>query len=87
MKSALHQIIRGAVDRVGRDAMLLEDTMAGLGTKDELLVNRVVKFHWNRAYMAQVKNAYQLKYKRTLVSRIKGETRGDYERLMVACVE
>jgi annexin A7/11 len=61
--------------------------MHGLGTKDELLINRVVRFHWDRAYMAQVAAAYQRKFGRSLVTRIKGETRGDYEKLMVACVE
>ncbi|KAH0557024.1 hypothetical protein GP486_005189 [Trichoglossum hirsutum] len=87
MKAALHQIVRGATDRVSRDAQLLEDTMRGLGTKDDLLINRVVRFHWNRAYMTQVAGGYQRLFKRGLVQRIRGETRGDYEKLMVACVE
>jgi annexin A7/11 len=85
MEDALLHIIRGATDPVMRDAMLLEETMKGMGTKDSLLINRVVRFHWDREHMRQVKVAYQKKYGKSLVSRIKSETKGDYERLLVAC--
>ena len=86
MELALLQQLRTATDKAMRDAMLLEDAMAGMGTKDHLLVNRVVRIHWDRNYMVQVKGAYQHKFHQTLVHRIKGETSGDYERLMVACL-
>ncbi|KAJ2974986.1 hypothetical protein NQ176_g5770 [Zarea fungicola] len=36
--------------------------------------------------MNNIKGAYQQRFRRSLASRIKGETSGDYERLMVACV-
>lgn len=86
MEMALLQQLRGATDRAMRDAMLLEDTMAGMGTKDQLLVNRVVRFHWDKAHMQQVKAAYKHKYHKDLGARIRGETSGDYERLMLACI-
>jgi annexin A7/11 len=86
MELALLQQLRTGTDKAMRDAMLLEDAMAGAGTKDHLLVNRVVRVHWDRNHMQQVKGAYQHKYHKSLVSRIKGETSGDYERLMVACL-
>jgi annexin A7/11 len=60
--------------------------MAGAGTKDNLLVNRIVRAHWDRNHMQQVKGAYRHKYKRELGSRIKGETSGYYETLMLACI-
>jgi len=87
MKDALLLIIARAIDRPTSDADQLEATMAGLGTKDALLVDRVVRLHWNRQYMNQVEAAYKVKHKTTLINRIKGETRGDVERLLVACVE
>lgn len=87
MEDALLLILSRANNRAMSDAEQLEATMAGIGTKDELLVNRVVRVHWNRQHLEAVKMAYKSKYKKDLVSRIKGETRGDYERLMVACVE
>jgi annexin A7/11 len=86
MELALLHQLRTGTDKAMRDAMLLEDTMAGAGTKDHLLVNRVVRVHWDKNHMQQVKGAYQHKYHKSLVSRIKGETSGDYERLMVACL-
>lgn len=87
MEDALMLILARANNKALSDAEQLEAAMAGMGTKDELLVNRVIRSHWNRQYMAQVRQEYQKKYRKDLISRIKGETRGDYERLMVACVE
>ena len=86
MEGALLQQLRTGTDKAMRDAMLLEDAMAGVGTKDHLLSNRVVRIHWDKNHMQQVKGAYQHKYRQSLVHRIKGETSGDYERLMVACL-
>ena len=87
MQQALVQMVRCGTDRAMRDAMLLEDTMAGPGTKDELLVCRVVATHWNREHMAQVRGAYKARFGRELVDRIRGDTSGDYERILVAMVQ
>ncbi|KAI8250340.1 Annexin A7 [Colletotrichum sp. SAR 10_77] len=86
MEDALLFQLRHAVDKYMHAAKLLEDSMAGLGTKDHLLVARVVRFHWDKNFLANVKGAYQAKYNRSLASRIKGETSGDYQRLMLACI-
>ena len=86
MRDALLLMIRRAMDRAMTDAVQLEDTMKGVGTKDDLLVNRVVRCHWDRDHMDQVKRAYQYRYKRDLISRVRGEVRGDVERLLVACL-
>ncbi|KAI9669593.1 MAG: hypothetical protein M1817_004636 [Caeruleum heppii] len=87
MEDALLMIVRGGMDRAMRDAMLLEEAMKGAGTKDDLLVNRIVRYHWDRNHMNQVKGAYRHRYGKELASRIRGETRGDYEKLMLACIE
>jgi annexin A7/11 len=42
--------------------------------------------HWNRDRLQQCKGAYNHYYKQDLAQRIKKETSGDYEKLMVACV-
>ena len=86
MEDALLHQLRTGTDRAMRDALLLEDAMAGAGTKDHLLVNRVVRVHWDHNHMEQVKGAYQYRFHRSLTSRIRGETSGDYERLMCACL-
>ncbi|KAI5784642.1 hypothetical protein EDC01DRAFT_203883 [Geopyxis carbonaria] len=86
MKHAMLYIANGAVDAVGRDAKLLEDAMAGMGTKDDLLIMRVVRCHWNRIHMESVKNRYQQMYGRTLHSRVDGETRGRYCEMLLAMI-
>jgi annexin A7/11 len=84
MKDALLVMVGRACDPAMTEAELLEAAMAGLGTKDNLLVNRVIRNHWNPAQKDQVKRAYAHRYKRDLISRVKGEVSGDYQRLMIA---
>lgn len=84
MEDALIRMVRSGADRAMRDAVGLEECMKGPGTKDQMLVSRMVRVHWDRAHMAQVKGAYRSKYGKDLINRIKGETSGDYERLLVA---
>lgn len=86
MKGALLHQLRTATDKAMRDAKLLEASMAGMGTKEELLLNRVIRAHWDKTHMQQVQAAYQKEYKRSLKSRIEGETSGDFERALVACL-
>lgn len=87
MEKTLVGMVRCGTDRAMRDAERLEECMKGPGTKDELLVARVVQMHWDRAHMAQVKGAYRVKYGKELVSRVRGETSGDYETCLVAMIE
>jgi annexin A7/11 len=84
MENALRLILARAADRVKSDADDLEDAMKGMGTKDELLINRLVRIHWNREHLRQVNVAYQRFYGKKLADRVRGETSGDYGKLMVA---
>jgi annexin A7/11 len=84
MKDALRLMAARAADPIKADADELEASMKGIGTKDEQLVTRIVRAHWNRQHFAQVKIAYQKFHRRDLASRVAGETSGDYKRLMVA---
>ena len=86
MEDALLLMLGRATDPAMTAAVGLEETMKGMGTKDVLLVNRVVRVHWDRGQMDQVKRAYAFRFKRDLVARVKGETRGDQERFLVACL-
>lgn len=87
MKDVLLHAMDGAIDRAARDANLLEDSMKGMGTKDERLAYRVIRMHWDRQHTATVKAAYQHIYRKDLIRRIEGETSGDFERLLVACLQ
>jgi annexin A7/11 len=84
MQDALRQMAARAVDPVKSDAMDLERSMKGMGTRDDLLVTRLVRCHWDRNRMHQVKAAYRTFHNRDLSARVSGETSGDYKRLMVA---
>jgi annexin A7/11 len=86
MEDALLFQLRHATDKYMHAAKLLEDSMAGMGTKDHLLIARVIRFHWDRTTLANIKGAYQQRYGRSLGSRIKGETSGDYRRTMLAAI-
>ncbi|RAL65261.1 hypothetical protein DID88_001367 [Monilinia fructigena] len=85
MEGALLHQLYTATDKAMRDANLLEESMKGFGTKDKLLVARVIRCHWDPRHMEQVKGAYHHAYKRSLSSRIAADTSGDYERLMIKC--
>ena len=87
MEDALVQMVRCGTDRAMRDAINIEDAMAGMGTKDEMLIIRVVKLHWNPAHVQQVKGAYKARYRQDLIARVRGETSGDYERCLVALLQ
>ncbi|KAK9454781.1 hypothetical protein V1511DRAFT_511433 [Dipodascopsis uninucleata] len=87
MKKALSYIIKMAVNKPTCCAEMLEDSMAGFGTKDKLLVERLVRYHWDPALLHEVKIAYRSIYKKDLISRVKGETSGDYKRLLAAILE
>lgn len=86
MQDALLYQVRQAKDKYMHAAKLLEDSMKGMGTKDHLLVDRVVRYHWDHNVLDNVKGAYQQKYGKSLANRIHGETSGDYRRLMLACI-
>lgn len=87
MQDALLFIVRGYEGDghgIDRDVEYLEASMKGLGTKDERLIYRVLRGHWNRSRFEQVKSAYLRHYGKTLMARVRGETSGDYKDFMVA---
>jgi annexin A7/11 len=84
MRDALRLMAARAVDPIKSDADQLEATMHGLGTRDELLVARMVRAHWDKEHFQQVKIAYQRFHTRNLSDRVSGETSGDYRKLLLA---
>lgn len=87
MEDAFVHILRTAKDPATRDAILLNNAMKGAGTNDCALVRLVVRVHWDRTHLDHVKRAYRQKFGKDLISTVKSETSGDYERLMVALLE
>ncbi|KAF3940197.1 Annexin-B9 [Dactylella cylindrospora] len=86
MEQALLYVVRGGTDKALRDAMLLEDAMKGVGTKDALLIHRIVKYRWNKAHFANVKRAYYDHFRKTLEDAVYSETSGDYRKFMIALI-
>lgn len=86
MQDALLFQLRQGQDKYMHAARLLEDSMKGMGTKDHLLVARVIRYHWDQNVLTNVLGAYQQRYGRALAKRIHGETSGDYRTLMLACI-
>ncbi|KAH6890850.1 hypothetical protein BKA70DRAFT_1072724, partial [Coprinopsis sp. MPI-PUGE-AT-0042] len=61
-----------------RDAKLIEKTMAGLGTRDNVLVYRLIRAHWDATRFSAIRTAYRVRYGKRLVTRIAGDTSGIY---------
>jgi annexin A7/11 len=90
MRTALLHIVRGVENDgqgVYRDVLLIEDAMAGMGTKDERLCYRLLRAHWNRPRFGSIKNQYQHLYRNSLRKRVEGETSGKYEKALVGIIE
>ena len=66
-------------------AKLFDKAMAGMGTKDNKLIRLTVR-HRDPQVMGQVKAAYYQTFGKTLYSRVKGETSGDYEKALLAMI-
>lgn len=87
MRDALYLIARSHESpnsAVEFQAEMLESAMSGAGTKDERLIWRIVRGHWDRQRWNNVKMAYRGMYGKELSKRVKGETTGKYEDMLVA---
>lgn len=91
MKDALLHITQAVEGQapigIVRDAALLESSMKGMGTKDERLVWRIMRGHWDRRRFEEVKMCYaQTQSKKGLANRVSGETSGDYKKFLLAII-
>ncbi|WWC73470.1 uncharacterized protein I206_107440 [Kwoniella pini CBS 10737] len=90
MRDGLYYIAKGAEgdgQGVTRDAEMLYAAMAGMGTKDERMIYRIVRSHWNRPRFNAIKNQYQALYGKSLKRAVEGETTGKYEKALVGIIE
>lgn len=60
--------------------------MAGIGTKDRLLLNRALRVHWDKTHLERVKTVYQTHFRKDLGAAIKSETSGDFRKALLAVI-
>lgn len=75
----LAHIINGVLNRPVRDALLLHQALSE-SSKDrtDLLISRLVRFHWEPKHMERIKIAYKQKYDVRLERAIEDGTKGDF---------
>lgn len=68
-----------------RDALLLHQALAESSRdRTDLLVSRLVRFHWEPSHLERIKVAYKQKYGSRLESAMQEGTRGDFGDFCVA---
>ncbi|KAJ6779370.1 hypothetical protein PWT90_07933 [Aphanocladium album] len=77
----LAHILNGVINRPVRDALLLHHALTA-SRKDnlrrELLVSRLVRYHWDPMHMQAVKKAYAERYGRELQDAVRDATSGEW---------
>ncbi|EQK98048.1 annexin ANXC4 [Ophiocordyceps sinensis CO18] len=75
----LAHILNGVINRPVRDALLVHHALSA-SRKDhlrrELLISRLVRFHWDPAHMQAVKRAYRDRYAKDLQDAVRDATSG-----------
>ncbi|KAK8122526.1 Annexin A7 [Apiospora sp. TS-2023a] len=77
----LAHILNGVINKPVRDALLLNHALTSSkkdGLRRELLISRLVRYHWDRHHMAAVKRAYRERYGQDLSDAIRDGTSGEW---------
>jgi len=85
IKKVLTNLVASIRNKSEYIATLFEKSMKGMGTDDDKLIRLVVR-HRAPYVITPIKQAYQTKYGKSLAKRIKGDTSGDYQRLLLTCI-
>ncbi|KAL8719963.1 MAG: hypothetical protein Q9225_003111 [Loekoesia sp. 1 TL-2023] len=83
----LAHILNGVLNRPVRDALLLHQAITETSKdRTDLLVSRLVRFHWEPKHLEKVKQEYRRKYGNRLEHDVQEGTRGDFgEFCLVLC--
>ncbi|KAH8662293.1 hypothetical protein BX600DRAFT_382239 [Xylariales sp. PMI_506] len=77
----LAHILNGVINKPVRDALLLNHALSA-SKKDnlrrELLISRLVRYHWDRHHMTAVKKAYRERYGQDLSEAVREGTSGEW---------
>ncbi|AEO65199.1 uncharacterized protein THITE_2111972 [Thermothielavioides terrestris NRRL 8126] len=83
----LAHILNGIINKPVRDAMLLHHALTASRRDElrrELLISRLVRYHWDAAHMALVRRAYREQYGRELQDAVREATSGEWGEFCVA---
>ena len=81
----LAHIINGVLNKPVRDALLLHQALSETShDRSDLLVSRLVRFHWEPRHMERIKIAYKQKYDTRLERAIEEGTKGEFRNFCVA---
>ncbi|KAG7291729.1 hypothetical protein NEMBOFW57_001749 [Staphylotrichum longicolle] len=83
----LAHILNGVINKPVRDAMLLHHALTASRRDDlrkELLISRLVRFHWDAQHMALVKRAFREQYGQDLQDAVREGTKGEWGEFCVA---
>ena len=82
IKSLLKTVVKGLLYPGEYFAERIHDAVKGLGTNDKKLMRVIISR--DEIDMPQIKDAYRRKYGRDMIGDIRGETSGDYRKILVA---
>jgi len=85
IKKLLNAIVRTTIDYNQYIAEQFENSMKGIGTRNDKLIRLVIRYR-EPLQMKKIKEEYYKIYGKTLAKRIEGETSGDYRKLLLTCI-
>ncbi|KAI0532697.1 Annexin [Xylaria digitata] len=77
----LAHILNGIINKPVRDALLLHHALTASrkdGLRRELLISRLVRFHWDRRHLTAIKKAYRERYHEDLADAVREGTSGEW---------
>uniref|UniRef100_A0A0R3XCH0 Exocyst complex component Sec6 n=1 Tax=Hydatigena taeniaeformis TaxID=6205 RepID=A0A0R3XCH0_HYDTA len=80
-------IVSYAEDQISLFVNWLQDSMAGLGTRDDDLIRLILSWAEVISTLDSVFPTYQRKTNKLLTNAIESETSGDYKRMLISIVE
>ena len=84
----LAHILNGIINRPVRDALLLHQALTAEVSKEriELLISRVIRYHWDRPHLEAIKREFRNRYGKELATVIAEGTKGDFGEFLVEAV-
>ncbi|KAI9769440.1 MAG: hypothetical protein M1840_004143 [Geoglossum simile] len=81
----LAHILNGIINAPVRDALLLHQAIneSTKQTRDELLISRLVRYHWDRPHLERIKQEFRNRYGKELTTMIAENLTGSYGLFMV----